>query len=320
VLGSSPFPPYLKSRIAQALLKMGKNVARNFAGSLTQLPTQFIIQLAGNQAGSHVVEAALKCQTIPSSMQDKLVAKLTGSFASLARSSQGSHVVELCYARGDTKMKEAIAQELSDNEQALANDRYGRFVLRTCKVALFREKKDAWRSHVSSAETTRALFRELLDDGDNASEGKPTTDSAPAAAATEEDDAEAYPGGQDAFVSLLGMTEEAKQRVLAQVAGGKKQKRKKPKKAAKKESSEEAPVAAAAAEDDSGKKEADEEDEALKKSVMDALKKASGKQSDKDKKKKQKKLKKRPREEEEEEEQEKPTKKARQDDDDDDDD
>ena len=292
VLGS-PQPQYLRSRLAQALLKMGKNVARAFAGSLAQQSESYLAQLACSKAGSHVVEAALKSSSIPVSMQCKLAAKLAGSAATLACNAQGSHVVELCYARADPALKETIAQELADREFELASDRHGRFVLQTCNIALFKGKKSVWQARVNSAQNTRELFRALLEDHDGTSASAPAAATATPAGADEK--LELLPGGLDEFAQLLGVDEETRKRIGADAAK-KKAKRKKPKKAPQAQATETAePQAAPVGRDEEAKDDA--ADEALKQSVIDALKgtKTSKKKKDKKKKKKDKEGKKRAR-------------------------
>lgn len=293
VLGDTPRPAYLRSRLAQALLRMGKGVARGFGAGLAALPGSFLAQLAGSAAGSHVVEAALRCRALPQSVHEKLIARLRGSLAALARSAQGSRVVELCYARAAPETKAALVAELAAHEPVLAADRFGRYVLRTCRVALYRGKPDAWRAQVLSAQSTRALFREFLDDADtNTPNGAAATEEA--AAAMDGDDEEVMPGGKDAFVKTLEMNDEVQKRVL-ELAGSSasgKAKRKKPKKPKK--------AAEGTAEQDKGTSDttvdaaAAAETEELRNSIVDALRKAGGQAEGK----KSKKSRKRDREEE----------------------
>ena len=166
-----PRPNYIFSRIAQALLKMDKSVARQFCEALCSLEHSFLVQMAQDSAGSRVIEAAIESTTLPVQNHAKLFETYKGSFAELAMSPGGSHVVEKFYFGSDMKNKEKIAQELLENEQRLAGDFNGKFVLRTCKVRLYREKKEIWKSGVKQGSKKREMFDEILKDGEGDAKG-----------------------------------------------------------------------------------------------------------------------------------------------------
>jgi hypothetical protein len=160
-------PAYIASRTAQALLRMGKDVAKVFAGSLLSLPRDTLVRMAMDPSGSRVVELAMTSSTLPATMRAKASGVLRGRLAEVAMSGSGSgsRVVEKAYAAADVGGKQAMAAELAESEDSLKYDVNGRYVLRACKVQMFREKREAWVTGAKQAARKKELFQEILTDG-----------------------------------------------------------------------------------------------------------------------------------------------------------
>lgn len=167
LLLNGPNPSYIRSRIAQALFKMDKFVSRQFCESLCSLGKVFLVQIAEDKSGSRVIESAIESTTLPIQNRLKLFDAYIGTFAQLSMNSSASHIVEKLYASSDIKNKEKITQELMENEQKLASDRIGKFILRNCKVRLYREKKEIWKAGISKNSKKREMFDDILKDDEN---------------------------------------------------------------------------------------------------------------------------------------------------------
>ena len=163
----SASPAYVASRTAQAMLRMKRDVAKVFAGSLLALPKEFVVKLAMDNSGSHVIEAAISSSSLPVPMRQKVTLMLVGDLAEISMSAPGSRVVEKCYAVADIAGKEVIAGELAESEAKLKYDFNGRFVLRACKVELFREKKESWRSGAKKNAKRVEMFQDIIGDQDD---------------------------------------------------------------------------------------------------------------------------------------------------------
>ncbi len=99
-------------------------------------------------------------------------------------------------------MQQEIVSELAAAHEHLAENHFGRMVLRNCRVEQFQKKQDKWQSKQLSDEKKRKLFAEFLDEIDDGAEpdrgavthsdddtpkaaaAATTTTSAPAAAAS----------------------------------------------------------------------------------------------------------------------------------------
>ena len=198
----SPNPNYIRSRIAQSLFKMDKFVSRQFCEALFSLGSVFLVQLAEDKSGSRVVEAGIESRTLPIQNHLKIFEAYIGSFAQLAMSPCASHIVEKLYFAADMKNKEKIAQELMENEQKLAVDRIGKFILRTCKVRLYREKKEIWKSGVSKNTKKREMFDDILNDGEG-DDAKKKGDKKKAEEAKKSSDDKVSPHMKDDYESFM---------------------------------------------------------------------------------------------------------------------
>eukprot|EP00727_Mastigamoeba_balamuthi_P009713 m51a1_g5364 putative nucleolar protein (762) ;mRNA; r:507560-510409 len=156
---------YTASCVAQALLQMaGSGVARAFAVSLAALAPDVFCAVACDAAGSRALEAALASPSMPADVRQSVVRRLKGRYARMAADKYGSHCAECCYKCADLAGREAIAAELAEAEEALAQDPHGRFVLRACKVSLYRQKRDAWRASAGGAARRREMFSSVLEE------------------------------------------------------------------------------------------------------------------------------------------------------------
>ena len=73
-------------------------------------------------------------------------------------------MVDTVWRNSEVVTKERLAEELIAHEAELANDFYGRIVLRNCNIAHYRRKQAVWQEKMATAEKTRELFQDILED------------------------------------------------------------------------------------------------------------------------------------------------------------
>ena len=81
----------------------------------------------------------------------------------LCKDKHSSRVVDAIWRSSEVSVKKNLVEELLTHEAELADDFYGRIVLRNCNIAHYRRKQAVWQNE-SAADNTRKLFRDILDD------------------------------------------------------------------------------------------------------------------------------------------------------------
>lgn len=82
--------------------------------------------------------------------------------------------MDAIWRNSDVSMKEGVAKELMIHETELADDFYGRIVLRNCNVSHYRRKQSVVEEDgISRGTATKNLFSDILQDT------RPATDMAP---------------------------------------------------------------------------------------------------------------------------------------------
>ena len=72
--------------------------------------------------------------------------------------------MDAIWRNSEVTMKESLAEDLLVHEAELADDFYGRIVLRNCNVAHYRRKQAVWQQKATAVAKTRELFHDILDD------------------------------------------------------------------------------------------------------------------------------------------------------------
>ena len=80
--------------------------------------------------------------------------------------------MDAIWRNSEVAVKEMLVEKLLTHEAELADDFYGRIVLRNCNVAHYRRKQAVWQKELV-ATNTRELFHDILEDESTAaSEGR----------------------------------------------------------------------------------------------------------------------------------------------------
>ena len=72
--------------------------------------------------------------------------------------------MDAIWRASEVSVKESLAEELIAHEAELAEDFYGRIVMRNCNVAHYRRKQAVWQEKVATATKTKELFHDILTD------------------------------------------------------------------------------------------------------------------------------------------------------------
>ena len=83
---------------------------------------------------------------------------------SLCKDKHGSRVMDAVWRSSKVSEKENLAEDLLAHEAQLSEDFYGRIVLRNCNVAHYRRKQAVWQKKVETADKTRELFHDILEE------------------------------------------------------------------------------------------------------------------------------------------------------------
>ncbi|KAF9162149.1 Nucleolar protein 9 [Actinomortierella ambigua] len=117
-----------------------------------------------DNTGSHVIEAFLTSPTVNLKIKKKILKSFLGKYHVMALDKYGGHTVDKCWAVSDIDMKEKIATELLQHEQALSQSFYGKFILRNCKIDQFKRKKADWLEREKGNERKKDMFKDILGD------------------------------------------------------------------------------------------------------------------------------------------------------------
>ena len=94
---------------------------------------------------------------------------LLPSLCDLACDKFGSRVLEVIYKASEMEMKQKMVNVLASDESKLSANFYGRFVLRNCKVARYKEAgAEAWQQAEEASGKKKAQFEELFGGGEEA--------------------------------------------------------------------------------------------------------------------------------------------------------
>ena len=81
----------------------------------------------------------------------------------LSKEKHGSRVVDCCWKHTEVKDKQLIANELLKGEKELADNYYGKFVLRNCNIEYYKKKGDLTEASFNSKEKVKKMFSDIID-------------------------------------------------------------------------------------------------------------------------------------------------------------
>jgi nucleolar protein 9 len=146
------------SLLVQAMLTVSGPLSQLVYTSLLAQTPETIVQLAQEPTTSRVLQSALTSTSSTTQIRRQLTTRFQGHLTTLALSPSGSHVVDALWSA--TKdiffVKERMAQELEQNEQALRDSFVGRAVWRNWSMDLFKRRRGEWTRKAKGLEERNA--------------------------------------------------------------------------------------------------------------------------------------------------------------------
>ena len=150
--------------ILQLLLQFPEEHSKIVVDSYFAQKEELMYAWTMDPTGSHVIEAFLTSPTLNLKVKRKILKSFLGKYHSMALDRYGGHTVDKCWAVSDIEMKEKIAAELLEHEQALSQSFHGKFILRNCKIDQFKRKKEEWVEREKGIERKKDMFKDILGD------------------------------------------------------------------------------------------------------------------------------------------------------------
>lgn len=93
----------------------------------------------------------------------------------MCKDKHGSRVIDAVWRSSDIAVKESLAEEMIANENELADNFYGRIVMRNCNIVHYRRKQtvSCWQDKTTTAATkTQRLFNDILKEDKSSAVGQ----------------------------------------------------------------------------------------------------------------------------------------------------
>jgi len=115
--------------------------------------------------GSQVAETLVMSKpAVGNKLKYKIIKKLKGNYARLAKDLFGSRVIEKCMFVSEAKRKKDIAAELVADEKNMRNCKHGIIVWNKCYLSKFKQDAEQWLSLEEQNAKRREMFKEILED------------------------------------------------------------------------------------------------------------------------------------------------------------
>lgn len=149
--------------ILELLLRFPLDASQKFAKAVSTLSPEDAAVIGGDGGGSRVLEAFIRG---PASTKQKkaLLQQLRGSWAAVAVTLPGSHLVQTCHDFAGGKAREDLVAELAEGRKALYTTRRGPQVIQLTGADLYARSPAEWRARAETASDVRAQFAEILED------------------------------------------------------------------------------------------------------------------------------------------------------------
>ena len=81
----------------------------------------------------------------------------------MSKDKYGSRVVDSCWKHSELKDKQLIVDELLAGEKELADNYYGKFVMRNCNIEYYKKKGCLKEGSYSSKERVKRMFSDIVE-------------------------------------------------------------------------------------------------------------------------------------------------------------
>lgn len=143
------------SLLAQSMLQAQPALSDLIYDSLLALPDDLILLLSKDPTASRIVQLAITSPTSTPQYRRKLIPLFYGHMVELATDQAGSHLADALWdgTNGAHFMKEKLAQELQQQEGILRESRHGRSVWKNWSMDLYSRRPQEWQAEAKGRTT-----------------------------------------------------------------------------------------------------------------------------------------------------------------------
>ncbi|KAI8906891.1 armadillo-type protein [Gorgonomyces haynaldii] len=130
--------------LLQHLFKFTKDNNKIFSNSMSGVKKEELQDWLKDPIASRVLDALLESPTVSKQAKRTIVEHFIPDMVKLAQDKYGSHFVDKCFSTGNLETKTMIAQKLGPKESSLKENFHAKFILRNCKIELFKRSNAEW--------------------------------------------------------------------------------------------------------------------------------------------------------------------------------
>jgi hypothetical protein len=151
------------ARVIQQLLKLHFSICRPILQSIIDLPSRTLAALAKDPVGSRaVIEPVLDGVDEFNPFKQKLIDKLANCYVGLSNDRFGTYACQKCFVVATLKRKENIASELVAAFRILEGNSFGRHVVQSCKLQMFKTQKYRWMEEMRGSQNRKRVFESVF--------------------------------------------------------------------------------------------------------------------------------------------------------------
>lgn len=117
-----------------------------------------------DDVASRFMEALFTSNEVGLKIKRKIMMTFVGHYTRLASNKNGGHIVDAIWKLADVDLKTKIVEDLEPSFSTLANDFYGKFIVRNVKLEMFKKSRQEWLENQRGIEKKVAMFSEFLED------------------------------------------------------------------------------------------------------------------------------------------------------------
>eukprot|EP01114_Cavostelium_apophysatum_P024905 TRINITY_DN9956_c0_g1_i1.p1 TRINITY_DN9956_c0_g1~~TRINITY_DN9956_c0_g1_i1.p1 ORF type:complete len:599 (-),score=135.97 TRINITY_DN9956_c0_g1_i1:418-2193(-) len=167
-------PSNFGARIVQELFFFEAEVNQFIFKNFAKLEESYIFKLCKAPIGSFVIEKFLESPFVSQDMRGDLIKKIQSRLFELACTQSGSICVRNLYETSDVTRKQLVVNALAPKVEELAANRYGNFIIKRCRLRLYKEKQEVWLNSEEGNKRKRAVFSDILEEKPKSTTTKPT--------------------------------------------------------------------------------------------------------------------------------------------------
>ncbi|EGD77090.1 hypothetical protein PTSG_07428 [Salpingoeca rosetta] len=173
------------SQVVQALLDFEPEEITVVLAGFLRLTADQLVKLSCKRFGSFAMQKFFSSASVGAKQKAKVarvLSKHDTAISAMACHSAGSHVIDSMWAAIDVNLKEAVAGRLLAAEAKLKESPQGRTVMRNCRLAHFKWKKQEWMQKQEANARKAKMFKDIIGHEEEEQEEQAATAAKDAAA------------------------------------------------------------------------------------------------------------------------------------------